>query len=152
MLNGPGKQRQKKRAREVMKKTEKEGERQKKRAREGEKGAQTRKQGCLTAESFAALARDPSDSAVASSVLQDVPGCGSMLLEQSRTMFRMWQDLKKFKAEGWVVDDADTKLTEMISQASALHRIPATREVLRKNKIQDLYSCLLYTSPSPRDS
>ena len=96
------------------------------------KAAQTRKQGCLTAESFAALARDPSDSAVASSVLQDVPGCGSMLLEQSRTMFRMWQDLKKFKAEGWVVDDADTKLTEMISQASALHRIPATREVLRK--------------------
>ena len=62
-----------------------------------------------------------------------------MLLEQSRTMFRMWQDLKKFKAEGWVVDDADTELTEMISQASALHRIPATREVLRKNKIQDLY-------------
>ena len=62
-----------------------------------------------------------------------------MLLEQSRTMFRMWQDLKKFKAEGWVVDDADTELTEMISQASALHRIPATREVFRKNKIQDLY-------------
>ena len=51
----------------------------------------------------------------------------------------MWQDLKKLKEEGWAVDDADIKLTEMISQASALHRIPATREVLRKNKIQDLY-------------
>ena len=103
------------------------------------KAAQTRKQGCLTAESFAVLARDPSDSAAASPVLQDVPGCGSMLLEQGRRMFRMWQDLNKFKAEGWVVDDADTKLTEMISQASALHRIPATYKILRKKTINDLY-------------
>ena len=103
------------------------------------KAARTRKQGCLTAESFAALARDPSDSAAASPVLQDVPGCGSMLLEQSRRMFRMWQDLNKFKAEGWVVDDADTKLTEMISQASALRGIPATQKTLRKNMIKDLY-------------
>ena len=104
------------------------------------KAARTRKQGCLTAESFAVSARDPSDSAAASSVLQDAPGCGSMLLEQSRRMFRMWQDLKKLKAEGWVVDDADTKLTEMISQASALAaKCPVTREVLRKKKIKDLY-------------
>ena len=103
------------------------------------KAARTRKQGCLTAESFAALARDPSDSAAASPVLQDVPRCGSMLVEQSRRMFRMWQDLKKLKEEGWVVDDADTKLTEMISQASALHRIPATYKILRKKTINDLY-------------
>ena len=52
----------------------------------------------------------------------------------------MWQDLKKLKEEGWAVDDADIKLTEMISQASALlHRIPATQEVLRKKMIKDLY-------------
>jgi len=62
--------------------------------------------------------------------------------QQSRTMFGLFNELKKLHDQSWIVDDAEVALKEMIEQARHLQIIPATRAVLRTPEIRALYTSI----------
>ena len=98
-----------------------------------------RQQRRLTTESFAASARDVSKSGATSSGSAARP---AQTQQQSRTMFRLFNELKKLHDQSWIVDDAEVALKEMIEQARHLQIIPATRAVLRTPEIRALYTSI----------
>ena len=104
-----------------------------------EQPASKRQDRCLTAELFAACARDPSEPGAASSgsAVQPDP-----MQQQSQRMCRLLHELKKLEENGWVVDDAKIELQGMIQQVTDLRSIPARQDVLRKQSIRVLYTSI----------
>ena len=104
-----------------------------------EQPASKRQDRCLTAELFAANARDPSEPGDSSS------GSTVQLVrtqQQCQRMGRLLHELKKLQDENWVVGDAKIELQDMIAQVTDLQQIPATQAVLRKRSVRALYTSI----------